>query len=111
MITQRVGIQRGTITVTMKSDTKVLDEVVVTAQGLNRKQKALGYSCLLYTSLLNEYRIKDALHLLVDKRYMDKNVEEISAMVGFAINAHSSSISLANSSLLYSCTGLIASPE
>jgi TonB-dependent SusC/RagA subfamily outer membrane receptor len=28
----------------MKSDTKVLDEVVVTAQGLNRKQKALGYS-------------------------------------------------------------------
>lgn len=44
MITQRVGIQRGTITVTMKSDTKVLDEVVVTAQGLNRKQKALGYS-------------------------------------------------------------------
>ncbi len=44
MITQRVGIQRGTITVTMKSDIKVLDEVVVTAQGLNRKQKALGYS-------------------------------------------------------------------
>ena len=33
---------------------------------------------------MNEYRIKDALHLLVDKRYMDKNVEEISAMVGFA---------------------------
>ncbi len=24
------------------------------------------------------------MHLLVDKRYMDKNVEEISAMVGFA---------------------------
>jgi len=39
MITQRVGIQRGTITVTMKSDTKVLDEVVVTAQGLNRNKK------------------------------------------------------------------------
>ena len=39
----------------------------------------MNYSCLL-----NEYRIKDALHLLVDKRYMDKNVEEISAMVGFA---------------------------
>ena len=37
-----------------------------------------------YSCLLNEYRIKDALHLLVDKRYMDKNVEEISAMVGFA---------------------------
>ena len=33
MITQRVGIQRGTITVTMKSDTKVLDEVVVIGSG------------------------------------------------------------------------------
>ena len=33
---------------------------------------------------LNEYRVKDALHLLTDKRYADKNVEEISAMVGFA---------------------------
>ena len=31
-----------------------------------------------------EYRVKDALHLLTDKRYADKNVEEISAMVGFA---------------------------
>ena len=39
----------------------------------------INYSCLL-----NEYRIKDALHLLIDKRYLDKNVEEISAMVGFA---------------------------
>ena len=33
----------------------------------------MNYSCLL-----NEYRIKDALHLLVDKRYMDKNVEAVS---------------------------------
>ncbi len=39
----------------------------------------MNYSCLL-----NEYRVKDALHLLTDKRYADKNVEEISAMVGFA---------------------------
>ena len=37
-----------------------------------------------YSCLLNEYRIKDAKHLLVDKRYADKNVEEISSMVGFA---------------------------
>ena len=34
--------------------------------------------------VLNEYRVKDALHLLTDKRYADKNVEEISTMVGFA---------------------------
>lgn len=31
----------------------------------------MNYSCLV-----NEYRIKEALHLLVDKRYADKNVEE-----------------------------------
>ena len=39
----------------------------------------MNFSCLL-----NEYRIKDSMHLLVDKRYADKNIEEISAMVGFA---------------------------
>ena len=27
---------------------------------------------------------KDALHMLIDKRYAEKNVEEISTMVGFA---------------------------
>ena len=37
-----------------------------------------------FSSLLNEHRIRDALHLLKDKRYVDKNIEEISAMVGFA---------------------------
>ena len=37
-----------------------------------------------YSSLVNEYRIKDAKYLLVDKRYMDKTMEEISTMVGFA---------------------------
>ena len=37
-----------------------------------------------YSCLLNRYRINDAKHLLVDKRYKDKNIEEISAMVGFA---------------------------
>ena len=40
--------------------------------------------CMNYSCLLNEYRVKDALHLLTDKRYADKNVEEISTMVGFA---------------------------
>lgn len=36
-----------------------------------------------YFCLLNEYCIKDVLYFLVDKCYMDKNVEEISVMVGF----------------------------
>ncbi len=37
-----------------------------------------------YSCLLNEYRVKDAIHYLTDKRFADRNVEEISAMVGFA---------------------------
>ena len=56
----------------LKTNTRYLSAVVNSRFGQN-------YSCLL-----NEYRVKDALHLLVDKRYADKNVEEISAMVGFS---------------------------
>ena len=56
----------------LKTNTRYLSAVVNSRLGKN-------YSCLL-----NEYRIKDAKHLLVDKRYADKNVEEISSMVGFA---------------------------
>ena len=56
----------------VKTNTRYLSAVVNSRFGMN-------YSCLL-----NEYRIKDALHLLVDRRYFDKNVEDISAMVGFA---------------------------
>ena len=56
----------------LKTNTRYLSAVVNSSFGKN-------YSCLL-----NEYRIKDAKHLLVDKRYADKNVEEISSMVGFA---------------------------
>lgn len=37
-----------------------------------------------YTSLVNEYRIKEAKYLLVDKRYQDANVEDIGIMVGFS---------------------------
>ena len=54
----------------LKTNTRYLSAVVNSRFGMN-------YSCLLY-------RVKDALHLLTDKRYADKNVEEISAMVGFA---------------------------
>lgn len=56
----------------LQTNTRYLSAVVNSRFGMN-------YSCLL-----NEYRIKEALHLLVDKRYVEKNVEEISAMVGFA---------------------------
>lgn len=56
----------------LKTNTRYLSAVVNSRFGMN-------YSCVL-----NECRIKEALHLLTDKRYKDKNVEEISAMVGFA---------------------------
>lgn len=56
----------------LKTNTRYLSAVINSRFGMN-------YSCLL-----NEYRIKDAMHLLTDKRYKDKNIEEISVMVGFA---------------------------
>ena len=37
-----------------------------------------------YSSLINEYRIKEAVQLLSDKRYKDKTIKEIGEMVGFA---------------------------
>ena len=37
-----------------------------------------------YTSFINKYTIEEAMGLLVDKRYVDLNMEEISDMVGFS---------------------------
>lgn len=37
-----------------------------------------------YSALVNEYRIREALYLLIDHRYEEKNVEDIARMVGFA---------------------------
>lgn len=56
----------------LKTNTRYLSAVINSRFGMN-------YSCLL-----NEYRIKEALFLLTDKRYVNKTVEEISSMVGFA---------------------------
>ena len=56
----------------LKTNTRYLSAVVNSRFGMN-------YSCLL-----NEYRIKDSLRLLSDKKQNEKNIEEISAMVGFA---------------------------
>ena len=56
----------------LQTNTRYLSAVVNSRFGMN-------FSCLL-----NEYRVKDALRLLADKKNADKNVEEISAMVGFA---------------------------
>lgn len=37
-----------------------------------------------FSCLINEYRIKEALHRLTDKRYTDLTIEEIGTIVGFA---------------------------
>lgn len=37
-----------------------------------------------YTSFVNKFRIEEAMTLLVDRRYRDLNMEDISDMVGFA---------------------------
>lgn len=37
-----------------------------------------------FSCLINEYRVKEALHRLTDKRYANLTIEEIGSMVGFA---------------------------
>jgi len=37
-----------------------------------------------YSSFVNKYRIEEAMSILVDKRYQDLRMEEVSDMVGFA---------------------------
>ena len=37
-----------------------------------------------YASFINKYRIEEAMSILVDKRYLDLNMEDVSDMVGFA---------------------------
>lgn len=44
MVTQEVTIKPGKLNVALKSDAKTLDEVVVTAMGISREKKALGYA-------------------------------------------------------------------
>ena len=36
-----------------------------------------------YSCLLNDYRIKEALRLLQDRRHAERSIEEIGAMAGF----------------------------
>lgn len=37
-----------------------------------------------YTSFINKYRIEEAMSILVDPRYQELSIEEVSDMVGFA---------------------------
>ncbi len=55
METQEVAIRNGNIRVVMKTDAELLDEVVVTAMGITRSEKSLGYSA---TKVDNEEIVK-----------------------------------------------------
>ena len=37
-----------------------------------------------FSCLINEYRIKEAMHRMTDKRYSDMTIEEIGTFVGFS---------------------------
>ena len=37
-----------------------------------------------FSCLINEYRIKEAMHRMTDKRYLGLTIEEIGSLVGFA---------------------------
>jgi len=39
----------------------------------------MNYSCLV-----NQHRVREAAHMLLDKRFIDKTMEEIGLMAGFA---------------------------
>ncbi len=60
------------LAIDLKTNTRYLSAVINSRFGMN-------YSCLV-----NEHRVREAAHLLTDRRFLDKNVEEISLMVGFA---------------------------
>jgi TonB-linked SusC/RagA family outer membrane protein len=44
MVTQKVAIKQGMLKIVLQSDTKILDEVVVTAMGIKRSEKSIGTS-------------------------------------------------------------------
>lgn len=55
----------------LKTNVRYLSAVINSRLGCN------------YNTFVNGYRLTDAKLLLTDKRYADKTIEEISAMVGF----------------------------
>lgn len=55
----------------LNTNTRYLSAVINSRFGMN------------YSNLLNEYRVKEAQHLLVDRRYMSLTIDEICKMAGF----------------------------
>ncbi|MBR4810383.1 MAG: AraC family transcriptional regulator [Bacteroidaceae bacterium] len=56
----------------LKTNPRYLSAVVNSRFGMN------------YSSLVNEFRVRDAAHMLTDKRYVDMTMEEVGLKCGFA---------------------------
>lgn len=50
MVPKEVAIRKGNMRITLQSDAELLDEVVVTAMGITRSEKTLGYSATTVAS-------------------------------------------------------------
>lgn len=50
MVSKEVAIRKGSMRITLQSDAELLDEVVVTAMGITRSEKTLGYSATTVAS-------------------------------------------------------------
>ena len=56
----------------LKTNPRYLSAVINSRFGMN------------YSSLVNEFRVRDAVHMLTDKRFLDMTMEEIGRRSGFA---------------------------
>lgn len=56
----------------LKTNPRYLSAVINSRFGMN------------YSSLVNEFRVRDAIHYLTDKRYLELTMEEIGRLSGFA---------------------------
>ena len=62
---------------------KILDIILIQKKYKDKEYSAKKLADDLST-FVNKYRIEEAMTLLVDKRYKDLNMEDISDMVGFS---------------------------
>ena len=56
----------------LKTNPRYLSAVINSRFGMN------------YSSLVNEFRVRDAAHMLTDKRFQDMTMEEVGLKAGFA---------------------------
>ena len=65
MQSQEVAIRSGLMKIVLKPDAEVLDEVVVTAMGISRSEKTLGYSATTVKSdeIINARTTLSLIHI------------------------------------------------